>query len=202
MGIFNWMFGEKSNVEILADMIWLTKRAKFTGIATSVTQRLSASDRPLAVILVAHFQDCLNELQQILENGHFDCSVTAVAAGDLKSARAPTQLLDESRFIDIVVGERHPLSSHDDAVVAFARDLSCQCRIVYHVSLEDPLMKIFAGEWVHNFLKQIGMKDDEAIESSMVARRFKQARQKIESRASGDEPADSAEEWLARNIPN
>jgi len=46
------------------------------------------------------------------------------------------------------------------------------------------------------------MNEDEAIESRMVARRIRVAQEKIEGRATGDTPAQSAREWLERNCPN
>lgn len=62
-------------------------------------------------------------------------------------------------------------------------------------------MRVFAGEWVENVLKQLGMKEDEPIESAMVARRIKAAQKKIESLSVGDLAADSAEQWMERNCP-
>ncbi len=46
------------------------------------------------------------------------------------------------------------------------------------------------------------MKEDQAIESQMVARRIRGAQQKIDARATGDSPAQSAQEWLEKNCPN
>jgi len=69
------------------------------------------------------------------------------------------------------------------------------------LSLEDPVMRIFAGDWVQNVLKQLGMKENESIESQMVSRRIKQAQQKIEGRTFGSSEAESAERWLEKNCP-
>ena len=52
----------------------------------------------------------------------------------------------------------------------------------FYVSLEDELMRIFAGEWVKNLLGRMGMKDGEAIESKMVSRRIEAAQKKVEER--------------------
>ena len=68
--------------------------------------------------------------------------------------------------------------------------------------MEDPLLKTFAGAWVQNVLRGLGMKENEAIESRMVSRRIRAAQKKIESQAVGDGPARSAEEWMERNCPN
>jgi preprotein translocase subunit SecA len=52
----------------------------------------------------------------------------------------------------------------------------------FHLSLEDDLMRIFAGEWVKNILTRLGMKEGEAIESRMVSRRIEGAQKKVEER--------------------
>jgi hypothetical protein len=148
MGIFDWFTGNKSNVETLDDAIWLTKKVKFERIAESVTQRLAAQDRPVAVILVAPFQDCLNELQMIVERGQFSGPVKAVAVESLNATSTAQTPFVESLRIDIIVGERHPLASHDEAVVEFARSLTCRCRLVHHLSLDDALLKPFVGDWL------------------------------------------------------
>jgi len=52
----------------------------------------------------------------------------------------------------------------------------------FFLSLEDDLMRIFAGEWVKNILTRLGMQEGEAIESKMVTRRVEGAQKKVEER--------------------
>jgi len=52
----------------------------------------------------------------------------------------------------------------------------------FYLSLEDDLMRIFAGEWVKNVLTRLGMEDGQAIESRMVSRRIEGAQKKVEER--------------------
>ncbi len=52
----------------------------------------------------------------------------------------------------------------------------------FYLSLEDDLMRIFAGEWVSNLLARLGMEEGQAIESRMVSRRIEGAQKKIEER--------------------
>ena len=54
-------------------------------------------------------------------------------------------------------------------------------------------------EWLLTTLKGLGMKEDEAIESNLVSRRIKAAQQRVVASCHSDFPADSADEWLARN---
>jgi preprotein translocase subunit SecA len=52
----------------------------------------------------------------------------------------------------------------------------------FFLSLEDDLMRIFAGEWVKNMLTRLGMQEGEAIVSRMVTRRVEGAQKKVEER--------------------
>lgn len=52
----------------------------------------------------------------------------------------------------------------------------------FFLSLQDDLMRIFAGEWVSNVLTRLGMQEGEAIESRMVSRRIEAAQKKVEER--------------------
>ncbi len=52
----------------------------------------------------------------------------------------------------------------------------------FFLSLEDDLMRIFAGPWVKTILESLGMKEGERIESRMVSRRIEAAQKKVEER--------------------
>ncbi|MFO0909638.1 MAG: preprotein translocase subunit SecA [Isosphaeraceae bacterium] len=52
----------------------------------------------------------------------------------------------------------------------------------FFLSLEDDLMRKFAGEWVSAVLTRLGMEDGEAIESRLVSRRIEGAQKKVEER--------------------
>src|SRR5262249_39007682 len=52
----------------------------------------------------------------------------------------------------------------------------------FFLSLDDDLMRIFAGDWVKGILTRLGMEDGQAIESRMVSRRIQGAQKKVEER--------------------
>ncbi len=55
----------------------------------------------------------------------------------------------------------------------------------FYLSLEDDLMKLFAGDFVLKALQRLGMKEDEAIEHSWVSRSVEKAQKKVEERNFG-----------------
>lgn len=52
----------------------------------------------------------------------------------------------------------------------------------FFLSLEDDLMRIFAGDWVKNILTRLGMQEGEAIESPLVSRQIQKAQRRVEER--------------------
>ncbi len=52
----------------------------------------------------------------------------------------------------------------------------------FYLSLEDDLMRIFAGDWVRGMMGKLGMGEGEAIENAFVSRRITAAQKKVEER--------------------
>lgn len=201
MGLFDFLFGggKRSNVNVIPDIIWLNNSAKLNGIRKDVVAQ--GSSGAVGLLLVAHFPDVVDQLYRIAAENGTHIPIKVSLAKDLSTDLVAEWSVNESVTVAIIVGERHPLPKHDDEVLQFAESLPVQVRLIRHVSLEDPLMKAFAGEWVENLLRRMGMAEDEAIESQMVSRRIKAAQQKIEKEAFGDSDAGSAAEWLDANVP-
>jgi preprotein translocase subunit SecA len=200
VGFFDFLSGHKQStrMEVVSDRVWMTTDAKFAGLANEVVER-SASGT-VAVLLVAHFPDVLARLSQIAAQPTV-VPVKALLARDLTPDLAASLQLDRPATIDVIVAERHPLPSADNSLAAFASAFPCGCRMSYHLSLDDAVMKVFAGAWVHGMLRKLGMTEDEAIEGNMIVRRIKEAQRKIASRSFADLDANSAEEWLKTNCP-
>ena len=52
----------------------------------------------------------------------------------------------------------------------------------FYLSLEDPLMRLFASDRVKNMMRALGMKEGEAIEHRMVSNAIEKAQRKVEGR--------------------
>jgi preprotein translocase subunit SecA len=51
---------------------------------------------------------------------------------------------------------------------------------IFYVSLEDKLMRLFGSERIAGIVDKLGMKDDEALESSMLSKSIENAQKKVE----------------------
>jgi preprotein translocase subunit SecA len=50
----------------------------------------------------------------------------------------------------------------------------------FYLSLQDNLLRIFAGDWVGRWMRAFGMKEDDALEDRMVSRQIEKAQRKVE----------------------
>jgi hypothetical protein len=187
-----------SRLEVAPDQVWISAKAKFNGIGKEVERSIANGTAMIA--LVAHFPDVLPELERIAAGYPGPGSVRAVLARQLSPEAAARTALAESAAIDLIVAEHHPLASEDAQLVRFAEALPCRSRIVYHVSLEDPLMQRFGGDRVRALMDRMGETEDEPIVHALVSRSLQKAQARIEAECTGHHDADSAGQWLERNL--
>jgi hypothetical protein len=173
------------------------------------------------VLLLAHFPSTLASLGPYLVDSRLSHSampdgLTPEAALQLVAKGEPRVLFGLARNLvpdefpaaedapksplAVLLAERHFLRSHDEHVSHFAEGLGGRTDLTVHVSLDDELMKLFAGQWVSSTLKRLGMKDDESIDSPMVMRRIRRAQDQIRAKLAKQEVlADSPLEWIRQN---
>lgn len=84
--------------------------------------------------------------------------------------------------LHIVGTERHESRRIDNQLRGRAGRQGDPGNSRFYLSLEDDLMRIFAGDRVVNMMRAMGLKEDEAIEHKMVSRSIENAQRKVESR--------------------
>ncbi|HEX5271637.1 MAG TPA: preprotein translocase subunit SecA, partial [Gemmataceae bacterium] len=114
--------------------------------------------------------------------------VTAPPAEGGEMVRLRVDMREEGRLVaamgglHIVGTERHEARRIDNQLRGRAGRQGDPGSSRFFLSLQDDLMRIFAGEWVANMLTRLGMEEDQAIESGMVSRRVEAAQKKVEER--------------------
>ena len=222
MGLLSWLFGNtaiaKPAIELQPDRIFLTRPAMLRDFALQCGAALESHDR---VLLVTHFEesrravlkqlkatqlsfeDRIERLNSHAAHSQLRAGVATLALADQLSADDTViESHDQSLHIAVMIAERHPRRCHDERIEQFAASISGTASLTYFGSLEDAVHQRFAGAWVTDLLKKMGMQPDEVIESQMVTRRLIASQRQIESKMLFDTPANSAEEWCERNLPN
>jgi hypothetical protein len=96
----------------------------------------------------------------------------------------------------LVFAEHYPMRSKE---LELFQKLNLQNPVVYS-SLSEPLFKRFGSDKIIELMKNLGMKEDEAIEHNMVSRSIGNAQEKIEKKVTIDQTARSQEGWLQKNL--
>ena len=97
------------------------------------------------------------------------------------------------------VVEHHPLPSKTDQLLLDLRRLQVPLP-VFHVALDEPLLRTFGGDKVASLMQSLGLTEDEAVEHALVTRALAKARSKLAARVRGPIDAQSMAQWFARNV--
>jgi hypothetical protein len=213
VGLFGWLFGKPDTVEV-RELVWQTSASRSRAVAKELAEHIAAGR---SVLLLAHFPATLAALAPDLLGENLPRELipdglnphAALRSGPARVLFGLVRNLRPDEFpsadgpespLPVILVERHFLRRHDDRVTAFARGLGGRAAVAVHDSFDDALIRMFVGEWVRNILKQLGMRDDEAIDSGMVNRRIRAAQDKLIPLVVETEvPADSPEEWYRLN---
>ena len=88
----------------------------------------------------------------------------------------------EAGGLHIIGSERHESRRIDNQLRGRAGRQGDPGESRFFLSLEDDLMRIFAGDRVVNMMRAMGLKEDEAIEHKMVSHSIENAQRKVENR--------------------
>ena len=99
-----------------------------------------------------------------------------------KSCKAEGDEVREAGGLHIVGTERHESRRIDNQLRGRAGRQGDPGSSKFYLSLEDDLMRIFAGDRVKGLMEKMGMPDDEPIEHPWVTKSIQDAQRKVEAR--------------------
>lgn len=215
MGLFDWIFGQPRFLTCLPDRVWMSRADMWRQLPAVLSDNAGQDE---LTIVAAHFQKTLIELRDILRDRAVFQEVTQpgewlTAIKPTPACRAPVVLVPAELLhriglpvlpsglnaVRIFVCTRHFLREKDDAIESFGERFAQRGQIGFHVSLDDPLLKIFVTETVKKFL-QNSARGTPWLESGMVSNSIRKAQARIQARMISQQNADSPEEWLAKNV--
>ena len=166
------------------DCVWMSHAARLKGLDREVGVLAEAEQ---SVLVVALTLAALDELETALaphqpsrcadvfgkealrERLSKAGSVTVALSGAL-----PVDVKTSTDVgVDILVYGRNDTRAADEAILRFADALGPNAHIVFHLSLDDPLLKAFGGS-LDPMLEKLGMKEDEPILNTMVTRAIRE----------------------------
>ena len=143
------------------------------GSPGAVTIATNMAGRGTDIILGGNWQAELAKLGEVSS----EMREQAKAAWQIKN-----QQVLEAGGLHIIGSERHESRRIDNQLRGRAGRQGDPGESRFFLSLEDDLMRIFAGDRVVNMMRAMGLKEDEAIEHKMVSRSIENVQSKVENR--------------------
>ncbi len=184
-----------------ADVIYATNEAKYKAICHLIKE-LNSKGQPVLVgtisidssELISNFlkknniaHEVLNAKQHereasiILEAGH---KGHVTIATNMAGRGTDIKINDEVKSLGglfILGTERHESRRIDNQLRGRAGRQGDPGGSKFFLSLEDDLMRIFGSDKIKNFMKTMGMQDDEPIEHKMISNAIAKAQKKVET---------------------
>jgi preprotein translocase subunit SecA len=185
------------------DFIFLTQRAKFNAIAQDIVERhkkgqpvligtvaIETSELLSAILKAKGIpHEVLNAKQhereaEIIEHAGEAGRITI--ATNMAGRGTDIKLTEESKKaggLYILGTERHESRRIDNQLRGRAGRQGDPGESRFYISLEDNLIRIFAGDTLKNRMQRLGgMKEDEVIESRIVSKTIESSQEKVEKR--------------------
>lgn len=143
------------------------------GSPDAVTIATNMAGRGTDIILGGNWQAMLAKLDNVTPD------MVEQARADWKVKNK--QVIDAGG-LHIIGSERHESRRIDNQLRGRAGRQGDPGESRFFLSLEDDLMRIFAGDRVVNMMRAMGLREDEAIEHKMVSRSIENAQSKVENR--------------------
>ena len=182
------------------DFIFLTKRAKFKAIVEDVKERQAKQQPVLIGTIAVETSEMLSA--ELLRNGithevlnakqnEREAEIISLAglpgrvtiATNMAGRGTDIKLAPESLEaggLYILGTERHESRRIDNQLRGRSGRQGDPGESRFYISLEDDLIRIFAGDTLKNRMQLFGMKEDEIIESRFVSRTIERAQEKVE----------------------
>ena len=157
-----------------ADIVAQAGRLKMITIATNMAGR--GTDIVLG-----------GNVEKLIEAVEADESLDAAAKG-AKIAQLQAECKQENEQVKalgglrIIATERHESRRIDNQLRGRSGRQGDPGSSRFYLSLDDPLMRIFAGDRVRSIMERLKMPDGEAIEAGIVTRSIESAQRKVEAR--------------------
>ncbi len=183
-----------------SDLIFLTQKAKYNAIAEDVKERYKKGQPVLIGTIAVETSEQLSNIlttkginHDVLNAKHHEREAEIVAhAGESSHITIATNMAGRGTDIKLtpeslqagglyILGtERHESRRIDNQLRGRSGRQGDHGESRFYISLEDDLIRIFAGDTLKRNMQRFGMAEDEVIESRFVSKTIERAQEKVE----------------------
>ncbi len=148
------------------------------GRKNAITIATNMAGRGTDIVLGGNIE---KDIEAIEQDESLTASIKQARIGTLKEAwQAANQEVKDLGGLRVIATERHESRRIDNQLRGRSGRQGDPGSSRFYLSLEDPLMRIFAGDLVKRFMDRLNMPEGEAIEAPMVTRSIESAQRKVE----------------------
>ncbi len=177
--MFNFS-GKKNTSTKVIDKIWMTQSAKWR-------ECISMYEADPLYVFIAWFDETYQQLEKIFKTE---------SAMDIPCFIAREINHHQLQQKNVVFVEHCPLRGKEQALFS---ELQLS-KVQVLSALDEPLFQHFGGEKIVQLMKQMGMKETESIENSMISNAIRNAQEKIGKEVLIENAARSQSDWLKNNL--
>jgi len=184
----------------MADLIFLSKKGKYKTIVEDVLARYKAGQPVLIGTIAIETSELLSQIlehsgipHEVLNAKNHAREAEIVAhAGEPGRVTIATNMAGRGTDIKLtpeslqagglyILGtERHESRRIDNQLRGRSGRQGDPGESRFYISLEDDLIRIFAGDGIKNSMERVGMTEDETIESSFISKTIERSQEKVE----------------------
>ena len=182
MGLFSFFSKKETAPQLkVKDVIWMHNEGKKQGCIRLLLQQPNTA-------LVAWFPETQQLWQVFLQQRQL--SQTVLLARGFNTLQLAGK--------QVMMLEHYPLAEKE---TTFFQSLN-QPEVVVLSAMDEPLFTAFGGDRIIAMMQKLEMKEDEAIEHSMITKSLKNAQSKLEEKLKGgiEQTATSMQDWFSKNI--
>jgi hypothetical protein len=172
-------FSKKGSLPPVRELVFMHNKAKWLAV------KKLQEEYPGAII-IAWFPDTQSAFQQFASEQAFDCEISL--AREVNSFQVAGKT--------VIFLEHYPLSDKETSLLQSWKPTST----FVLSALDEPLFTHFGGERIIQLMQQMGMKEDEPLEHTMITSAIQNAQQKLAKKVTVEHTAASMEEWFRKNI--
>jgi hypothetical protein len=175
------LFGRKKEAAIhFTNLVYISQQAKQNAVIEFASQHVE-------LIFITWFEDTTHQFKQLFKQHGLD-------ENNIEEARYYTA----AKYPDkqIIFLEHYPLRDKEERLV----QNSTQQNFTIYNALTEPLFTYFGEERIIALMQKMGYQENEPVQSKMINLSLQNAQKKIAKRLALEQPANSQEEWMRKNV--